>query len=526
MSAQPSASSSASTSSSFLSRTVYNSLPGRFGRAALQSVKNTTFMPFYLSPWGDGSPVEVPNVRKRDIALFPLITPWEVGDQVLGISAKKADTYLSDVIELSGDESMLQGLGHHFLAKLPGPPLSCVQEGVPSNLTDAQRASRLVEQLIPSPQDVAASGSVCTLRVRIRHRFVDEVAQLRFHGESQDRSWSSPFGTSKGWFAPYFHATNRSPYIPRSKTPLMVVCDGPPLHRDGDFALAADLINTSPWVLDFCKPSTTLPTAPPTPSTLTSPVYPISPITPTTPQGPPEYPPDVLPNASWTFHSPTQRPASSIGIQPPAPLIGWSSSRRPSECLMDFSLPNATPCILLPAQASSPLIAYDAHCLSDILSATSNSYTLSEDAQTEYLWQYLRLVVNTDPATGGVASDRMDTYVKRAVRCLVGCVRKVGGVMGKSRIADRAGIVVMKVRADLVAELDPEVLLGSTTAGASTVTLGNGVPIPGTSAAAANGGASANGAGSATVTAPGSPTFSTLSRTWSRESVRTGRSRQ
>lgn len=40
-------------SSSFFSRTVFNSLPGRFGRAALQNVKNAAFMPLYLSPWGD-----------------------------------------------------------------------------------------------------------------------------------------------------------------------------------------------------------------------------------------------------------------------------------------------------------------------------------------------------------------------------------------------------------------------------------------------------------------------------------------
>lgn len=53
----------------------------------------------------------------------------------------------------------------------------------------------------------------------------------------------------------------------------------------------------------------------------------------------------------------------------------------------------------------------------------------------------------------------METYVKRAVQCLVGCVRKCGDVMGKNRVASRAGIVIMKVRASMVEELDPDVLL-------------------------------------------------------------------
>lgn len=153
---------------------------------------------------------------------------------MLGITAKKEDSYLSEIVELSGDESMLRtGHGHHFLAKLPQKPAPWLV-GTP----EGQRIAKLADQLIPLAKDVASSGSVCTLRVRIRHRFVDEVAQLRFHGEKPNTSWTSPLGTSKGWFAPYFHATNRCPYIPRLKEPLLVLFDGPSLDREGDYALA------------------------------------------------------------------------------------------------------------------------------------------------------------------------------------------------------------------------------------------------------------------------------------------------
>ena len=128
---------------------------------------------------------------------------------------------------------MLQsGHGHHFLAKLPLSPPPWLL-----NTPDGERIAKLVEQLLPLSNNLASSGSVCTIRARIRHRFVDETAQLRFHGEDPDVSWTSAFGTSKGWFAPYFHATNRCPYIPRLKEPLVILFDGPPLYREGDYAL-------------------------------------------------------------------------------------------------------------------------------------------------------------------------------------------------------------------------------------------------------------------------------------------------
>lgn len=166
---------------------------------------------------------------------------------MLSITAKKEDAYLSEVVELSGDESMLQtGHGHHFLAKLPLKPAPWLPK-----TPEDERATKLLEQLIPLSRNVARSGSVCTVRARVRHRFVDEVARLRFHGENPNASWTSAFGTSKGWFAPYFHATNRSPYIPRLKEPLVVLFDGPALYRDGDYALGVRLDLSMPFAFDL-----------------------------------------------------------------------------------------------------------------------------------------------------------------------------------------------------------------------------------------------------------------------------------
>lgn len=123
---------------------------------------------------------------------------------------------------------------------------------------------------------------------------------------------------------------------------------------------------------------------------------------------------------------------------------------------MNFSLPNAVPCILLPANPNAPLIAYDARTLADVLDPNCS---LTESAHAEYLHHYLRLVVDPE----AVGNERMETYVKRAVDCLVGCARKCGSVMGKTRISARAGIVMFKVPANMVEELDPEVASANNT---------------------------------------------------------------
>lgn len=114
---------------------------------------------------------------------------------------------------------------------------------------------------------------------------------------------------------------------------------------------------------------------------------------------------------------------------------------------MDFSLPNMVPCILLPATENAPLIAYDAHTLSDVV---DSECTLTPSAHADYLMEYLRLVVHS----GSIGNTRMESYVRKAVECLVGCMRKTGQVMGKTRISARAGIVILKVPSSLVYEMD------------------------------------------------------------------------
>ena len=216
----------------------------------------------------------MPNIRKRDIALFPVVTPWEFGTSLLasflptkGPSHTNGnahpyvdDVYISDVISLTGDESMIEvGIGHHLLATLPVSPK-------PSDLgkPEGKRIEALMKELLPAPKKVKPSGSICVLRVRIKHRFVDETASIKFWGEAipvcvfcslkqsihllttdvKSSMFDPAFNVSKGWFAPYLHATNRTPYIarmpyfPRRTQPRIIIAEGPLLWRDGDYALA------------------------------------------------------------------------------------------------------------------------------------------------------------------------------------------------------------------------------------------------------------------------------------------------
>lgn len=131
------------------------------------------------------------------------------------------------------------GLGHHYVAKLPLESPHWLADD-----PESKRVATLVRKFFPASETVPASGSTCTLRVRIKHRFVDEAAQLRFHGETDSNSVFDTLNSSKGWFAPYLHATNRCPYIPRlpflprTSQPNVVMCDGPALFGDGDYSLA------------------------------------------------------------------------------------------------------------------------------------------------------------------------------------------------------------------------------------------------------------------------------------------------
>ncbi len=140
------------------------------------------------------SPVEMPNIRKRDIALFPVVAPWEFGTSLLTSFLPSRnplhtngrthphidDVYTSDVISLAGDKSMIEvGVGHHFLAELPVAPKPW-DVGKP----EGERIEALLKEFLPDPKEVKSSGSICTLRVRLKHRFVDEHADIKFWGEA------------------------------------------------------------------------------------------------------------------------------------------------------------------------------------------------------------------------------------------------------------------------------------------------------------------------------------------------------
>jgi hypothetical protein len=167
---------------------------------------------------------------------------------VLNSSSPEDDAYSSEVVSLAGDESMAEaGLGHHYIARLPLelPPWH-------SDTAQGKRISALVARYFPSLDSIRPSGSICTLRVRIVHHFVDEVAQIRYHGEREICSiLDSTFNSSKGWFAPYLHGTNRCPYIPRfpffprMTQPNIVMVEGPSLYCHGDYALAVRCLDPS-----------------------------------------------------------------------------------------------------------------------------------------------------------------------------------------------------------------------------------------------------------------------------------------
>ena len=163
---------------------------------------------------------------------------------------------------------------------------------------------------------------------------------------------------------------------------------------------------------------------------------------------------------------------------------------------MDFSLPNMVPTLLLPANRTGvPVIAWDSVTLGDVLDKDGlnsvrsqpsreniqvqvNGASESEDSETDapksnpssrskagesranlsieehasYILSYLESVVDSQT----VSAERMNVHVRRAVECLVGSMRKCGGVMGggalpsnQSTVSLNAGAGVSNPRSSL-----------------------------------------------------------------------------
>ncbi|TLD38986.1 Accumulation-associated protein [Venturia nashicola] len=269
--------------SHLVARFLGNTMPGRVGRATVQSLQSTAKLPYHLSPWGDNNPVTLPNIRRREFVFAGLM---HVGVETLAPSAVTViEKTIQKAAEFTLEEAADLGIN--------------IWDG-----KDDQKVKRRV--------------GLNTIEFRIAHKLIGEEANLVFHGEKKAVDKRS---CAKGWFCPYLYCSGRSTDLERSKDFAFAELRGPGLAADALIAptLLSAFVETATPIVYLC------------PWELTHPTYPryrrmamfvagISPYRTAT-----AWSQARIPNeARLCFHLFAHIPALVIPVVAEAPVLAWS----------------------------------------------------------------------------------------------------------------------------------------------------------------------------------------------------------
>ncbi|RDI86713.1 hypothetical protein Vi05172_g3135 [Venturia inaequalis] len=267
-----------------VARFLGNTMPGRVGRATMQSLQSTARLPYYLSPWGDNNPVTLPNIRRRD---FVLAGVMHVGIETLAPSAVTViEKSIQKAAEFTLEEAADMGI----------------------NIWDGKNGQKVKRRV-----------GLNTLEFRIAHKLIGEEANLVFHGETKAVDKRS---CAKGWFCPYLYCSGRSTDLERSKDFAVAELRGPGLAADALIAptLLSAFVETATPIVYLC------------PWEMTHPTYPryrrmavfvagISPYRTAT-----AWSQARIPNeARLCFHLFAHIPALVVPVIAEAPVLAWSS---------------------------------------------------------------------------------------------------------------------------------------------------------------------------------------------------------
>ncbi|KAI0746945.1 hypothetical protein C8Q80DRAFT_1178487 [Daedaleopsis nitida] len=452
-------------SAPWIVRKLVGSMTGRIVRASWETLRASGTNIICLSPWGDSSPLLLPCIRFRDLAVHTIIAATG------GVAAVAAPVMgpVSDVVVSTFGETILVEMGMH----------------VGFDLT-AKAANDLVfdgaiKTFVPIHSSRLETTGVKTMTITLKYKHVPEDASLGYYrsGIHRDNSLFANvmdyLAVEKGWFSPYLYASGRRPAIPRSVKPDVIFCHGPFLS--GDYRLGETLLAESALVISFSK-APPPPAAPaeqpssPSHSSLSSLKVP------------------SLTSLSQTFsrsRTPSPEPALTALPPPPQPrriavvVLGlkphrtfWTTSQRPSESVIQYQLLNGCPAVVVPAKLGAPLLAWDTLTLEQLwkvaLPVGDGPDVASKDGKFEgivsVLYDYLdfcvdweRVVLSTDGEQGGDGSgdvqggdakadeEKKREAVEAAVKVLVAAaVRSGASKEVKEQIdKERSGIAMWRI---------------------------------------------------------------------------------
>ncbi|KAK0099249.1 hypothetical protein ONS96_008483 [Cadophora gregata f. sp. sojae] len=420
-------------------RKLAGSMTGRIVVSTYESLRATGTSVVCLSPWGDSSPLLLPCIRFRDLAVHTVVA-------ATGGTAMIAAPAMGPVSDMAMDsfgDTVFVELGLHagFAA--------AVQVG------NEVLIDKPLNKIIPVHEANLATSGVKTLTITLKYKHTVEDANLGFFRSSTHAdpslfaSVSDYLAVEKGWFSPYLFASARRPVIPRTMKPDVVFCHGPFLS--GDYRVGETLVAQSAKVLHLCEippvqEDVLAPTVSVTEKTklqvskmntkLTSLMHRTKPTAEESTR--PASPPPVL---QEIVQPPRRLAVVLLGLKPHR-LGMWTSSARPSESVLKYVLLNGAPTIVLPALAGAPLIAWITLTLKQ-LHSKKDRY----DGVVRILFEYLSLCVDWERVTVGEGDEERKKAVRDAVELVVAAaVQSVDSkAVMKDVDLDRAGIVIFRM---------------------------------------------------------------------------------
>ncbi|KAJ7136122.1 hypothetical protein C8R44DRAFT_769733 [Mycena epipterygia] len=342
-------------SAPWIVRKLVGSMTGRIVMSSYESLRAAGTSVVCLSPWGDSSPLLLPCIRFRDLAVHTVIAA--TGGMAV-VAAPVFGPVSAEVISMFGDTVLVEvGLHAGF------------------SLTATAANDLLIEHpikaIIPIYSKRLETTGVKELTITLKYKMTVTDAALGFYRSSVHKD-NSLFATvkdylaiEKGWFSPYLFASGRRPIIPRTMKPDIVFCHGPFL--EGDYRVGQTLLNESALVIALCSaPVATPPTTPPERHGLSVPklssMPSLSNLLRSRPPSPsePEHALAPLPPPP----TPRRMVILCVGLKPHRTL--WTTSARPSESVINYILLNGCPAIVVPVKVGAPLVAWDALTLEEL----------------------------------------------------------------------------------------------------------------------------------------------------------------
>ncbi|KAJ4468729.1 hypothetical protein J3R30DRAFT_3304491 [Lentinula aciculospora] len=427
-------------------RKLVGSVTGRIVMSSYESLRAAGTSVICLSPWGDQSPLTLPCIRFRDLAVHTVIAATggfaAIASPVMGP--------VSDLVVSSFGDTILVELGLHAGFELTTKAANdlIIEHGI--------------KHAIPIHSSRLETTHVKVLLITLKFKHTVEDAALGFFRSSIHRDTDlfaavkEYLAVEKGWFSPYLFASSRRPIIPRSMKPDVIFCHGPFLQ--GDYRVGETLLNESASIISLCQ----APTPAETPSETPKQHHSFADLK------------DLkIPSLSNVFsrsRTPSPEPQLTPLPAPPVPrrmvilLVSikphrkfWTTSARPGESVINYLLLNGCPAITVPVKIGAPLVAWDTLTLEQLwdvelpsIDSPSNSgkYEGIVDVIFEFLdlcvdWSRVEIQGEGEPMA---EQDKRDK-VKNALQLLIAAAirSKASKEVKKEVDADRAGIAMWRI---------------------------------------------------------------------------------